>query len=434
LVPLHATWQVDINAWLLPALAVLGGYYALAPRLFRVPGLSRRSLLAIAIVLFVVIAVSVSMVDGYWTVRGQTLPAVIAPYARTWVEYYHDVPKVDEVGGPTAFLRKFSKPTFFERLSRHTRTHPPGGVLFLWGAGRLFGHSLWSAALASIAFASLAALGVYGLARELTDESTARLALALHLVTPNVVMFSATSMDGPFSVFPVFSLFAFFRALGRPAAARRGYGSLCGACLFLASYLTYASVVVAAFLVLVALFELGGDRRRLGAMLEVLAIAAATVLACYGALAVLGYDPVAAVKASVAFDEGEMGSGHETLTRYLLLSLSNLVAFLAGTGLPVTALWIRELRSSIRQRRPRGLLGSSVIAFATTLVAASFSTLFTLEVERIWLFLTPLLVVPAARQLATAGGPATGRASARCALGLLVLQLLLAEVTLRTDW
>jgi hypothetical protein len=103
----------------------------------------------------------------------------------------------------------------------------------------------------------------------------------------------------------------------------------------------------------------------------------------------VGYDVIACVFASVERDARTMGSGYETVNRYLDLSLANFVAFLVTAGVPAVALWFR---SSVKQRFALG--------FLIAMVLISFSTLFTLETERIWIFLLPILACICAGWLA----------------------------------
>ncbi len=69
-----------------------------------------------------------------------------------------------------------------------------------------------------------------------------------------------------------------------------------------------------------------------------------------------------------------------------------------------------------------------------TLLVAAAVPAYTLEVERIWLFLTPLLVLPVAARLAAQERP-TGRADrTTSAVLLLALQTLGVEVLVTTYW
>ena len=209
-VPLYAQPQTDLSIWILPALVVLIVFLLLCRRIFLQRSASSIQLFVISIGFFLAISVSVAMIDGYREVNGQHLPALLEPYTRARYEYYSDVPKVDQIGF-LSFMRDYAKPELFATLSGHAQTHPPGGILFLWIVSKLFGYSLLAASLGSIVFTSLTVIPIYLLAKELYGESIGRYTLALFLITPNFVMFTGTSMDGPFSVFPILSVYLFYR-------------------------------------------------------------------------------------------------------------------------------------------------------------------------------------------------------------------------------
>jgi hypothetical protein len=435
--PLHAKWETELpGPWILPAVAVLAAVLLLSGRLFLRPGLGPRRFLTVTVVLFVVIGLSVSMIDGIQTVKMQDvpgrverLPPFVVPYTKIYLEYIADVPKVERAG-LREFLGKYSTPRLFNNLSVHAKTHPPGGVVFQWGVAQVFGHSVWAGALASILFSALSLIVAYALGRELYGETAARAAVALLLVAPNYVMFVTTSMDGPFSVFPALSVWLLVRAL-REGARWQTSGVLLGLSIAAGSFMTYAAPLFLA--VFVALFLFTTWRRsppRAATMVRVLAVAAGAVIVFYAALAAWsGYDPLAAVRASIAQDQATMGTGHETLGRYLQISVANLMAFLIGVGAAFTAALLRRAG-----RAARGDRDAYLVSMLLSLPILAFSTLFTLEVERVWLFLVPLLAVAVAPLFEAAAERQRPRAEFHWTIGLSALQLVVDEALLWTAW
>ena len=451
-VPLYAEPSFDLSLWVLPALVVCVGFLYLCHK-YLLSGVSVRRLIWIAILCFVAINVSVALIDGYREpAEGETFQVLglLEPYTRTSLEYYGDVPRVDELGLRT-FLRDYSKPELFDTLSGHTRTHPPGGVLFLWLFSKILGYNLVSASLISIIFTALAVIPIYYLGERLYDKKVARYALLLFLITPNFVMFTGTSMDGPFSVFPILSVYLFYEARARETApeqklqAFRPYSLLTGLSLALGMFMTYSTVVVGVFFCVVALLE----RRRFLQYLKVLLFAAVGFIGFYLILFVLtGFRPIEALWAAIKKDEMGMGTGYESLSRYLHLSFANLFAFLIGVGLPITTVWLRQVISAIAEWRRETLLlvqdrydpripwilrheklDGFVIGFLLTLLFFTFSTLFTMEVERIWIFMVPFFVIPVAKYLVD-----RSTSDLYWVGGLLAAQLIVAEVLLYTYW
>ena len=453
IVPLYAELSFDLSLWILPALLVCAGFLYLCHK-YLLSGASTKHLIWIAFVCFLAITISVALIDGYreYEEEGEMKPvlALLEPYTRASLEYYGDVPRVDEFGLRT-FLRDYSKPELFDTLSGHTRTHPPGGVLFLWLFSKILGYNLVSASLISILFTALTVIPFYRLGERLYGEKVARYALLLFLITPNFVMFTGTSMDGPFSVFPILGVYLFYEARAREIRPDqvwykfRPYSLLTGLSLALGMFMTYSTVVVGVFLCVIPLLE----RKKFVQYLKVLLFAGAGFIGFYLLLFVLtGFRPIEAIVASIKKDEMGMGTGYESIGRYLHLSFANLFAFLIGVGIPITTIWLRQVVSAIIewQREARSFVEGSyeartpwvlrhekldtfVIGFLITLLFFTFSTLFTMEVERIWILMLPFFVIPVAKHLET-----RSVSDLYWVGGILTVQLIVMEVLLYTYW
>ena len=453
-VPLYAQPSFDFSVWTLPVALVVWMCYLYLRHLCLDSQVSDRRLIWIAIALFCVINIGVAQSDGYREIGAEDerkrILTLLEPYTRTSLEYYGDVPRLDELGIRN-FLRDYSKPEVFDTLSGHTRTHPPGGVLFLSHVSGLFGYNLISASLISILFTALTVIPIYWLAEMLYGKKVARYALLLFLITPNFVMFTGTSMDGPFSVFPILSVYLFYMARERETVPDqkwhefRPYSLFTGLSLALGMFMTYSTVVVGVFLCVIALLEW----QRFVQYLKVLLFASSGFIGFYLLLFVLtGFRPIEALLAAIKKDEAGMGSGYESIGRYFHLSFANLFAFLIGVGFPITTVWLRQLVSTIREWREETVssereigqprtpwilrhenVDTFVIGFLITLLYFTFSTWFTMEVERIWIFMVPFFVIPVAKHL-------TDRplSDLYWVGGLLVAQLIIGEILLYTYW
>ena len=367
------------------------------------------------------------MIDGYREAAGRQLPAFLEPYTRTRYEYYGDVPKVDQIG-LLSFIRDYAKPELFSTLSGHAQTHPPGGVLLLWIISKLFGYNLLVASLGSIAFTSLTVIPIYLLAKELYGEPIGRSALALFLITPNFVMFTGTSMDGPFSLFPILSLYLFYRGIFSGKA--RFYGFLTGISLGCGMLMTYSTVLIGLFFNVVMLLTLIVDRSRFRGTLTLLLIAGVTFITFYLLMFLFtGFNLIETLQASIKKDRAALGTGYETIGRYFHLSVGNLFAFFIGIGIPMTTVWLRQVVLTIQDRRHGRPIDIYIVGYLISLLVIAFSTLFTMEVERVWIFMAPFIVIPVAQYLSQ-----RGIADFYWVAGLSCLQLVLFEVTLYTYW
>ena len=116
-VPLYAQPSFDLSLWILPALVVCVGFLYLCHR-YLLSDISDRRLISIAIVCFIAINISVAQIDGYREIGTEDAKkrvlTLLEPYTRTGLEYYGDVPRVDELG-IRRFLRDYSKPELFEQ-------------------------------------------------------------------------------------------------------------------------------------------------------------------------------------------------------------------------------------------------------------------------------------------------------------------------------
>ena len=426
-VPLYALPQTDLSIWILPALGVLVIFLLLCRKFFLQQSVSSTWLFLISIGFFLAISISVAMIDGYREVAGQQLPAFQEPYTRTRYEYYGDVPKVDQVG-LLSFMRDYAKPELFSMLSGHAQTHPPGGILFLWIVSKLFGYNLLAASLGSIVFTSLTVIPIYLLAKELYGESIGRYGLALFLITPNFVMFTGTSMDGPFSVFPILSLYLFYRGISSERAIL--YGFLTGISLGCALLMTYSTVFIGLFFSVVMLLTLIANRGKFRCKLTLLLIAATTCIAFYLLIFLFtGFNLIEALQEAIRKDRARLGTGYETIGLYLHLSIGNLSAFLIGVGIPMTTVWLRQVVRTIRDKRRGEPIDIYIVGYLISLLVIAFSALFTMEVERIWIFMAPFIVLPVAKHLSQ-----RGIADFYWVAGLSCLQLVLFEVMLYTYW
>ena len=427
LVPLYARPQTDLSIWIFPALVVLIVLLLLCRKIFLQQSAPLTQFFLVSIGFFLAISISVAMIDGYREVAGRQLPSFLEPYTRTSYEYYGDVPKVDQIG-LWSFMRDYAKPELFSTLSGHAQTHPPGGILFLWVVSKLFGYNLLAASLGSVIFTSLTVIPIYLLARELYGELVAGFALALFLITPNFVMFTGTSMDGPFSVFPILSLYLFYKGIGSERAVR--YGLLTGVSLGYGMLMTYSTVFIGLFFGVVLLLTLISDRGRFRYTLTLLLIASVTFVAFYLLMFLFtGFNLFEGLQASIRKDSARLGTGYETLELYLHLSVGNLFAFLIGIGVPMTTVWLRQVMRTIRDGSRGELIDIYVIGYLISLLVITFSTLFTMEVERVWIFMAPFVLIPVAKHLSQ-----RGIADFYWVAGLLCLQLVLFEVTLYTYW
>jgi len=337
------------------------------------------------------------------------------PFSRIGDEYFGDA---EHLESPLHLLRDYPTMT----LSRHAHTHPPGGVLLLWVVRKAVGDGLLRASLVAIVLTALTLIPAARLARHFLSDTSLTLFVGLYALTPNLVLFGATSMDGVFALVLVTAAMVFFDSALRHASASDSVmrGIHIGLWLAIAIFFTYAT------LALIVLFIAWWALRRFPSRTFVmLGVAAITIVAIYVVLYLTaGCNILACVRSSMAFDRNLM---QEVRPHYWDVSFTNLLGFLVGSGMIATTLWMRSLR------------GESAVAVLSralgiTLVVLSFSTLFTRELERVWMFLTPILLIGAADALARIESAPLRRRWIIAAMVLLFAQTWLTQLTLNTIW
>jgi methylthioxylose transferase len=317
------------------------------------------------------------------------------------------------VGAIPTFLEEF--PARLPGLPGHATAHPAGAMVLYALVGR-FWPGLTAAALATVALGSLGAVAAGGLARDELGERGGRLALALWVLSPGVLLYLATSADAVFAAVLGAAALAAHRGLVRRSAAWTVAG---GVLLWAASMLTYSAVLLLVFLGVRAFGRLAVERAWVlrwaaGTSAVVLGLAAGLWLAT-------GYDPVAAVLASNRAYQAAPGSAGRSLVQWLP---GDLLAFGGMLGVPLLAALAARTVAVVRER---ALTSVDAAALATLLAAASWG--FTKgEVERIFQFLVPLVLVPVARQLLA------WRVRVPVVVALLAAQALLVQLLFATRW
>jgi methylthioxylose transferase len=317
------------------------------------------------------------------------------------------------VGAIPTFLGEF--PARVPDLPGHATAHPAGAMV-LYALVDRFWPGLTAAALATVALGSLGTVAAGGLARDELGEAGGRLALALWVLSPGVVLYLATSADAVFAAVLGAAALAAHRGLVRRSAAWTAVG---GVLLWAGSMLTYTAVLLLVFLGVRAFGRLAVERAwvlrwAVGTSAVVLGLAAGLWLAT-------GYDPFSAVQASDRSYQAAPGSAGRSLVQWLP---GDLLAFGGMLGVPLLAALATRTVAVVRER---ALTSLDAAALATLLAAASWG--FTKgEVERIFQFLVPLVLVPVARQLLA------WRVRVPVVAALLAAQALLVQILFATRW
>jgi methylthioxylose transferase len=338
-------------------------------------------------------------------------------FLRPGVEYWQDVPLV--VHG---FLARFPD---VGDLSVHGSTHPPGLPLLLAGLDAIGLHDARDAELVCSTFAALTALPLYGAARRLAGEPSARMATALFLFACSINAFAVLAMDTATMFFAALSLYGMARALDgeRTGAVLLGLG------LFVASMCNFIALVLGLTFVLLLAARWPVERR----VWRVLALAVALFFAAYALLWIgFGYRPVYTFRRCMVMFKT---TSVNRLRSRRAAHLGTPIAFLGALGLPLGALAARAIGGAalrlVRRESVRPAL--IVLAGAAPWIFGAAVSAPRGEVEHAYLLFVPMTVIAAS--LAARQWYVRGERWLRfVALPLLALQSILVEVYLSTYW
>jgi hypothetical protein len=303
-------------------------------------------------------------------------------------EFYGDVPAV-RAAGIGAFLRGYVHNLY--HYSIHTRTHPPGLVLVLYFVSRVFGPGAAAASWAAVVITATAVVPFFLLARRLAGWQIATVAMGLYVVTPSLVIYGATSMDGVTLVALLWAMYFLLRAIDRPGIF---IGLVAGAAVTAGLMMSYVVVCV---LVIAGMYALLAGRERIWAVIGCLMCSVLVPVIAFEAIYLgTGFNLVKCFEASRFYDHYAMRTFTVSFPRYVDISFSNLFGFLIGIGFPVVVLWSRQTALSVKFRPYWTSVDRFNAAGVICVLVFSFAHLFTHETERIWLFFIPSALIGAA--------------------------------------
>ena len=329
--------------------------------------------------LVLVLAAGVVLVVGTNLIQGPVY-GLQEPH-RDELQYFHDAAQVDSAG---RFLREFH--TLQPELGCHSKTHPPGAVLFFHGLIRAVGHP---AAVSLV----IAALGVvisggflYGILAGAFNRDTAAYATLLCLLIPNVQIYYCATLDAVIA--GCFLSVVFFLRLRRtPIAVAGGIAGM-----FCASFLTFGAVFLPPVILSCELVTRRTVHRSVAVLLGTGVIYVAMYLA-------FGFNYLESLRAASALENPNGFMLLAAPADYLVTRLENVCEPLVYFGPFLLVLFVRGLGTMSRER-PRPDLLSWTLAALATLAAMFLAGVFrTGETARACLFIAPYLMFPVAAHL-----------------------------------
>ena len=413
-IPIYKRLSVNFNHWIVLPIGVFCIYLFLVRSVLQsTSSIPVPILIALFMGLKMLIDVSVTMINGAFLPQGIN-------------EYINDVQNFDSVGD---ILRNYAFKA--KMLTRHAGTHPPGAVMTLWIATRFFTYSNMVKAFLIIFSAPFTLIPMYLLARQLHDNKIATYTLVVYLVTPNIVMYTATCMDAFFSLFLITSTYLFFYSVERKSAVLAVFTGLS---LSLSMFMTFATTFLGVYFISLTTVTFWANRKDFTNHVAVLIISGGTFCLTYLSMYLAAeYNILKNLQMAMEVDSSGIGTGYESALRYFLVSGTNLFGFFSMLGITTTTLWIRELWNT-----SQNLLAKKnsifLVAYVLTLVPMIFSTLYLTETERIWLFMAPFILIPAAKNLREYIDEKQSNWLLYIVVTILFVQTLAFEVFIDTIW
>ena len=299
------------------------------------------------------------------------------PFTRTQWEYTGDMLLVTSI---PAFLHDYV--ALQPQLTVHASVHPPGYTLILY----VFHKYLWAdfagLAILVVMLGGLTIFPLYYFLKNFTTEGNVRRGLQFFIFIPSFVMMSATSMEATFLFFSWLAVAAIYNGWEHGALLSL-LGGMAAAFAFFLNYL----FILLAPLFLALFFALYGR--------EIIARAILTIFGFLLFFAALylwtGYSVIENFLVAHGRLYHNVGSNFESFPLYFIYLFMNIAAFAVYLGLPSLKILAGGAARFIRERDLINFWG--VIIVCIILLAGVFQG----ETERLWLFLTPLFILPMAR-------------------------------------
>ena len=291
-------------------------------------------------------------------------------------------------------------------LGLHSSTHPPGPILLYYAFAKLFGPST-GALLGGCAVGLLGSAGVlmlYKFAGLWTSDPKKRLiACAFYALCPALIVFFP-EFDQAYPILSMFMMFCWVKALAigeSPTAALA-----LGAATFVATFFAYNLLAVGGFFFYYGLWWLWRQAWTTEARTTLIRSAGIAIGTCCGLYLILsiatGYNPPAAFLRGLT----NQASLESQLPRpYAIYALFDLYDFSLGAGMMVLPLLWFYLRSLLGQFKTGRVDIALTLAGLLTILTVDLSGLLRGETARVWLFLQPLVAIPAALALSTIPWP-----------------------------
>lgn len=308
-------------------------------------------------------------------------------FSRTGWEYTGDLDMIRDFGGVHSFLQKFTA-LHNAPIMSHTVTHPPGFTLLLYVFQQLFRVDFLGLSIMTVMFGALSIIPLYYFLKEFADESTVRRGLMLYIFFPGTLLMGATSMDFTFVTVVWASIYLLYKGWQKNMWLA-----------FLGGIIAAAGIMMNFLILLLAPYFVYLIYRIFTKGIPVQLIVGrclASIATCFVSLWLIyygtGYSIIENFWLARHIQSQVVESNFLSLWQYGTFAIMNILAFLMSLGISSLLILGQKLTWLWREHR------SSLVAFVMMIFFVVIG-IFQGEVERIWLFITPLFIIPIALSL-----------------------------------
>jgi hypothetical protein len=294
-------------------------------------------------------------------------------------QLYHDATRITSASD---FLADFEQ--MQSELGIHSRTHPPGAVLFFFVLRKILG-TLWALSMfIGILSSAISMSSLYGILNSRVGSRIAGFTSLIFILIPSVQIYYAASLDAIIASFLLATLFFFLH--------RNSFLSVMGslAALFFASFLTFATLFLPPVLIGYDLIK----RRNVWRSAAILSVLGIVYIILY---LLTGFNYLRSFFIASHLENPQGFRFFYEPISYIFTRLENISEILLFFGPFLSIMMVRGLR--LRYRKMPDLKLLTLLATGMLLLMFATGAFHTGETARACIFILPYLLFPVALYL-----------------------------------
>jgi len=281
-------------------------------------------------------------------------------------------------------LRNYS--SRMSEMSIHNNHYPPGNVMLSYLDEKVLPFSLKTISFLSL----LTSLVPFILILDFYKTKYVNLifAIFLYITSGSILFFHGIALSPIVTPISLFLLYFLLKGLKNKDYK---FPIIFGLLLALFSFISFTSLTFVLFCMILVVVYLFIERGEMKNVLQFTAISLTVFIVCFAILYLIsGFNILECFFASLANEKTQMDytSGTIDITRYIIISTGNLISFFINLGPIVLSFFFISI---YKNGNPKSKYMNYILLVVVLIFA--FSNHFYLEVERIWIFITPFFIL-----------------------------------------